>query len=90
MGIRLLVTDQNLTVQGDPIDAWMNLDATRRFNEPASGSVDLPAHPEVMAQLQPGNRLVVIRDQTIWCAGPLEIPQDYTWGIGDSDRKSVV
>jgi hypothetical protein len=84
MAIQLLVTDEDLAVQGDPIDGWTNLDSTLRFNEPASGSVELPAHPEVMAQLQPGNRLVVIRDRAIWCAGPLEIPQDYAWSVGDS------
>lgn len=82
MAIQLLVTDQSLTVQGDPLADWTNLDATLRFNEPASGSVDLVAHPHVMAQLQPGNRLVVIRDKEIWTAGPMEIPQDFSWGIG--------
>lgn len=82
MAIRLLVTDQALTVQGDPLADWTNLDVTVRFNEPASGSVDLVAHPYVMEQLQPGNRLVVIRDNAIWCSGPMEIPQDFSWGIG--------
>lgn len=81
MAIQLLVCDQDLTIVGDPLDAWTNLDCTRRFNEPASGSVQLPAWPEIMAQLQPGNRIVVIRDGAVWAEGPLEIPQDYTWGI---------
>jgi hypothetical protein len=84
MTISLLITDQNLAVQGDPIDGWTGLDSTLRFNEPASGSVDLPARPEVMAQLHPGNRLVVIRDRAVWCAGPLEIPTDFAWSVGDS------
>ncbi|MEV2277879.1 siphovirus ReqiPepy6 Gp37-like family protein [Nocardiopsis sp. NPDC049922] len=84
MTISLLITDQDLVVQGDPIDGWTDLDSTLRFNEPASGNVDLPARPEVMAQLQPGNRIVVIRDRAVWCAGPLEIPQDYAWSVGDS------
>lgn len=84
MAIQLLVTDKNLVVQGDPIDGWTSIDVTTRFNEPGSGSVELPARPEVMAQLQPGNRLVVIRDGEIWTAGPMEIPQDYSWGIGES------
>src|SRR5690606_6011277 len=68
-------------VQGDPLVDWTNLDATRRFNEPGSGSVDLPAHPAVMAQLQPGNRIIVIRDRAVWMAGPLEIPADFAWSI---------
>ncbi|WP_346770325.1 siphovirus ReqiPepy6 Gp37-like family protein [Streptomyces sp. Z423-1] len=82
LAIQLLVTDDNLTVQGDPLADWLSLDATLRFNEPASGSVDLVAHPYIMAQLQPGNRLVVVRDGGIWCGGPMEIPQDFSWGIG--------
>lgn len=82
MAIQLLVTDQALTVQGDPLADWTGLDATLRFNEPASGSVDLVAHPYVMDQLQPGNRLIVVRDEEIWTAGPMEIPQDFSWGIG--------
>jgi hypothetical protein len=85
MAIQLLITDQALTVQGDPLSNWTSLDCTLKFNEPASGSVDLPATPDVMAQLQPGNRLVVIRDGDVWCAGPLEIPQDYSWAVtGDN------
>lgn len=82
MAIQLLVTDEDLAVQGDPLADWTNLDATLKFNEPGSGSVDLVAHPYVMAQLQPGNRLMVVRDGDIWMAGPMEIPQDFTWGIG--------
>ncbi|MEU6376821.1 siphovirus ReqiPepy6 Gp37-like family protein [Streptomyces sp. NPDC046909] len=85
MAITLLITDENLTVQGDPLSGWSNLDVTIKFNEPASGSVSLPAYPEVMEQLQPGNRLVVIRDQSIWCAGPMEQPTDYSWSV-DSAR----
>ncbi|MFJ9982573.1 siphovirus ReqiPepy6 Gp37-like family protein [Streptomyces globisporus] len=81
MTIELLVTDETLTVQGDPLSGWTNLDATKRFNEPASGTVKLPATPDVMAQLQPGNRLVVIRDGQVWTAGPMEVPADYSWSV---------
>ncbi|CAL9665266.1 hypothetical protein SUDANB145_07405 (plasmid) [Streptomyces sp. enrichment culture] len=85
MAIQLLVTDRNLTFLGDPITGWTKLSCDRNFNVPASGSVELPARPEIMSLLQPGNRLVVLRDQGIWCAGPMEEPQDYTWeqdGVG--------
>jgi hypothetical protein len=82
--VQLLITDKNLAVQGDPLDGWTNLDATKRFNEPGSGSVDLPARPDIMAQLQPGNRLVVIRDRAVWMAGPLEIPADFSWSVTES------
>ncbi|MEV5369017.1 siphovirus ReqiPepy6 Gp37-like family protein [Streptomyces albogriseolus] len=84
MAITLLITDRNLVVQGDPLTGWSSLDVTLKFNEPAAGSVSLPAWPEVMAQLQPGNRMVVIRDGGIWCAGPMEVPTDYSWDIEGS------
>lgn len=82
MAIQLLVTDENLVPQGDPLTGWSDLDVTTRFCEPASGSVTLPAYPDVMAQLQPGNRIAVVRDKGIWCSGPMEIPQDFSWGVG--------
>ncbi|EPH40844.1 siphovirus ReqiPepy6 Gp37-like family protein [Streptomyces aurantiacus] len=81
MAVQLLITDKNLAVQGDPLDGWTSLDCTRRFNEPGSGSVELPARPDVMAQLQPGARLVIIRDGAVWMAGPLEIPTDFSWSV---------
>ncbi|WP_405991109.1 siphovirus ReqiPepy6 Gp37-like family protein [Streptomyces sp. NBC_00986] len=89
MAVQLLITDRNLAVQGDPIDGWTNLDATKRYCEPGSGSVDVPALPEVMAQLQPGNRLVVIRDGAVWTAGPMEIPADYSWSVTDNPAGRV-
>lgn len=80
--IDLLVTDKSLSVVGDPLSGWTDLQATLNFNEPASGQVTLPAYPEYMALLQPGNRLMVMRDGEIWCAGPLEVPQEFSWGVG--------
>ncbi|WP_318202971.1 siphovirus ReqiPepy6 Gp37-like family protein [Streptomyces sp. SCL15-4] len=86
MAVQLLITDRDLVVQGDPLTDWSSLDVTQVFNEPGTGSVDLTAHAEVMAQLQPGNRLMVIRDGQVWMAGPMEVPQDYSWGIaGDGE-----
>ncbi|MFH9816134.1 siphovirus ReqiPepy6 Gp37-like family protein [Streptomyces sp. NPDC017230] len=81
MTVQLLVTDRNLTFLGDPITGWTKLTCDLNFNAPASGSVELPARPEYMELLQPGNRMVVIRDGEIWCAGPMEEPQDYTWDL---------
>ncbi|MEU2780522.1 siphovirus ReqiPepy6 Gp37-like family protein [Streptomyces sp. NPDC007110] len=85
MAITLLITDADLAVQGDPLTGWSNLDVTLKFNEPASGSVSLPAYPEVMQQLLPGSRMVVIRDGSIWCAGPMEQPTDYSWDIDSAN-----
>lgn len=91
MTITLLVTDKSLNVVGDPLSGWTDLSCDLNFNQPAAGSVTLPAWPDVMAQLQPGNRLVVIRDGTIWCAGPLETPQSFTWDLeGNADPGTVV
>ncbi|MFG3660232.1 siphovirus ReqiPepy6 Gp37-like family protein [Streptomyces sp. NPDC047706] len=90
MTIQLLVTDNTLTVQGDPLTGWTSLDAAKKFNEPGAGSVTLPAYPEVMEQLQPGNRLVVIRDGGIWMGGPMEVPADFSWSIdGEQDPGQV-
>ena len=86
MAITILVTDEDLNIVGDPLVDWYSLDCTVRFNEPASGTVELPAYPDIMDQLQPGNRIVIIRDGSIFTAGPMEIPQDYAWGIGDDDN----
>lgn len=90
MSIQLLVTDRNLNVLGDPLDGWTKLACDLNHNQPASGSVDLPARPQYMELLQPGNRLVVIRDGDIWCAGPLEEPQSYAWDLqGNADPGTV-
>ncbi|MFM9637596.1 siphovirus ReqiPepy6 Gp37-like family protein [Streptomyces turgidiscabies] len=83
MSVQILITDRNLAVQGDPLDGWTSLDVTKRFNEPGSGSLTVPARPDVMAQLQPGNRLVVIRDGSVWLAGPMEIPTDFSWSLAE-------
>lgn len=90
MTIQLLVTDKNLAVLGDPLDGWTNLQCDLNFNAPASGTVTLPARSQYMELLQPGNRLVVIRDGTIWCAGPLEVPQDFTMDLDQNPAPGTV
>ncbi|MFD4264070.1 hypothetical protein ACFWR9_42310 [Streptomyces sp. NPDC058534] len=84
MAISLLVTDRNLNVLGDPILGWTQLTCELNFNAPASGTVAMPARPEYVELLQPGNRLVVVRDKEIWCAGPMEQPQEYQWDLGQN------
>lgn len=68
----VLVTDQNLTVVGDPITCWTQIDVTLRFNEPSSGILTVPAHGWVLDQMVPGHRIVVIRNGQILIAGPWE------------------
>lgn len=76
----ILITNKNLVVQGNPIVNWTQLDVTLRFNEPSSGLFIVPADDWVLDQIQPGNRVVVIRTQgapnhepgQIVVSGPIE------------------
>lgn len=90
MAIQVLITDPQHQVVGDPLAEWSGLDVTTRFNEPASGQLTHPAWPWVMEQLQPGNRAVLIRDGQVWCEGPIEVPQDYTWDLMDDADPGTV
>ncbi|MEV1020712.1 siphovirus ReqiPepy6 Gp37-like family protein [Streptomyces sp. NPDC050264] len=90
MTLQLLVTDRNLNFIGDPLARWSKLACDVNFNVPASGSVTLPAWPEHMELLQPGNRLVLVRNGTIWCAGPLEEPQNYVWDLEGNSGPGTV
>ncbi|MEU3346423.1 siphovirus ReqiPepy6 Gp37-like family protein [Streptomyces sp. NPDC006700] len=90
MAVQLLVTDRNLNVLGDPLSKWTKLACDLNYNAPASGSVTLPAWPEVMELLQPGHRLVVVRDKAVWCAGPMEEPQDYEWDLEQNPDPGTV
>lgn len=72
----VLVTDANLTVLGDPIYEWDNLQCTIRWKEPGSGSITVPAHQYIRTQLVPGCRIVIIRrvlgTYHILLSGPME------------------
>jgi hypothetical protein len=68
----ILVTDQGLDVVGDPIACWTTIDVTLRFNEPGSGLFTVPGYEWIREQMAPGCRVVVIRDQRILLAGPVE------------------
>lgn len=70
--IVLLVTDRNLNVVGDPIFCWETVDATLRFNEVSSGQFTCPAYDWIWEQLEPGNRIVLIRNRQVFLAGPWE------------------
>ncbi|SBT63920.1 virus ReqiPepy6 Gp37-like protein [Micromonospora sediminicola] len=82
--ITILITDRNLTVIGDPIDGWTEVDITLRFNEPATGTFTAPRTAVSAAQLAPGNRVVVIRDGVVFCAGPIEEPGPEDWAVTGS------
>lgn len=70
--IHLLVTDGNLNIVGDPIYCWETLDCTLRHNAAGSGQFTTPAYDWIRDQIQPGNRIVVIRNGEIFMAGPWE------------------
>lgn len=82
-----LFTDANLTPVGDPFRP-VACKVTKRFRAPDSGTVTVPARPEIAAQLgQPGYRLVVMRDDGYFSGGPIEVPGDYAWEIGGADSE---
>jgi hypothetical protein len=72
----VLVTDPLLNIIGDPLVKWQTLQATLRWKEPGSGQIVIPADPYVREQVQPGNRIVVLRrvlgTQHTLIAGPIE------------------
>lgn len=82
MPITVLIGDLDLQVVADPLAAWTSLDVTLRFNEVSSGTITIPARPEVMAELVAGRRITVIRDGQILIAGPIEAPlAAFQWGL---------
>lgn len=86
----ILITDKNLVPQGDPILCWSSLDVTLRFNEPSSALFVAPAHNWIVAQIAPGNRVVVMRNLEIvggrqgdiLIGGPIE---NWLFERGDDD-----
>ncbi|MGK5531530.1 siphovirus ReqiPepy6 Gp37-like family protein [Streptomyces sp. URMC 129] len=90
MSITLMTTGPNLAFDADPLDGWRELDCVQRLNQVGTGEVDLPATPEVFAQLQPGRRMVIIRDGAVWMSGPLEQPVEYDWETASAGRVRAV
>lgn len=86
----LLITDRNLALVGDPISTWTDLDIAGQFNQPASGSFTVPAEPSIMAQLNGGNRVVVVRNGSVFTSGPIEKPGPYSWEVGGGEGKVTV
>ncbi len=75
---RILMTDENLSVLGDPIACWTAIDYSLRWNEPGSGFFKAPAHAWLVEQIVPGSRAVLIRQTWdgaatgIFASGPVE------------------
>lgn len=75
MTIKILVTDGNLVPLGDPIEQWTSLSLKLQFNAVGSGTVVLPALPDVLSRVIANRaRLLVIRDGAYFMGGPIEAP----------------
>jgi len=72
VAIKILATDRQLQVIGDPITGWTRLEVALRYNEPSAASISLPLSAVSAGQIEPGCRLVVIRDGRVLISGPIE------------------
>lgn len=82
----LLVTDNNLNIVTDPIVDWSAIDVTLKWNEPDSSSFTAPALPWIRsAVMQPGRRIVVLREGRILTAGPVE---KWLWERADNGENA--
>jgi hypothetical protein len=84
--ITLYFTDGSLAPIGQPIVGWTQVDVTLRFNEPSSVTVQLPALGEYIEVAQPGNRLVVVRNGSVLCSGPVEFPAEFKWDAAGGEN----
>ena len=84
MALTILTTDPDLTVVGDPIVCWTAVTSVLRFNTVSSGEFTAPAHPWLLDQLEPGRRIVLIRDGVVFCAGPW-VTRKYVKSVGGED-----
>lgn len=68
----VLITDRNCNYLGDPILCWTEIDVTLRWNEPGSGYFECPGYPWIVDMVSAGNRVVMVRNQQVLIAGPIE------------------
>jgi hypothetical protein len=76
-------TAPDLSLIGQFIDEYTDLQVVLRFNGVDTMVLTAPASPELSALAQPGNRLEVLRDDgdgwTYLTGGPIEKPGDQDW-----------
>ena len=85
MDITILATDRQLQVIGDPITGWTRLEVALRYNEPSAASISLPLSAVSAGQIEPGCRLVVIRDGRVLISGPIERRGPQRWSATGQD-----
>src|SRR5690606_3520978 len=83
--IKRLATDRQLQVIGDPITGWTRLEVALRYNEPSAASISLPLSAVSAGQIEPGCRLVVIRDGRVLISGPIERRGPQRWSATGQD-----
>lgn len=81
-----LFTNASLVAVGDPFRP-VAVKITKRFRAPDSGTVTVPATPNIAAQMVAGNRLLVQRDGKYFSGGPIEVPGDYAWSVDGEDSE---
>lgn len=78
----ITLTGPDLQVLGDPISGWTDIDCTIKHNEVGVGSFTAPAVPQLLAMIEPNNRVRVERAGQVLISGPIEKPGAYTWSAG--------
>lgn len=79
-------TDPNLVAIGQPLDGWNAMQLVLRFNDVGTGTLTMPASGDVIELNQPGNRVVVVRNDAILCAGPIMHPDDFDQDSAGGDQ----
>jgi hypothetical protein len=84
VALTALVTDKDLNVLGDPIP-WTAIEGRQDRNAPGAYSLTSPASGALHERIAgPGNRILLLRSGEVWCAGPIEYPDEYDWSADDS------
>src|SRR5690606_5312294 len=85
VAIKILATDRQLQVIGDPTTGATRLEVALRYNEPSAASMSLPLPAANTGQIEPGCRLVVIRDGRVLISGPIERRGPQRWSATGQD-----
>jgi hypothetical protein len=83
MSITILITGPDLVPIADPISTWTDVTAEVKHNEVGAGSFTAPSTPDLLtAVTTPGARVKLIRNGSVFSAGPVEKPSEYEWSAG--------
>lgn len=87
----ILITGRDLVEIGQPITNWTSIEVDRKFNEPNSALVTVPADPDLLPVIFfPGRRAVLLRDGEYYVGGPIERPAEpFDWTADDDGEDGV-